>query len=100
MNIVLFYHSLLSDWNHGNAHFLRGISTELITRGNNVSIYEPQGGWSLTNLVQEHGEKALQDFYEYYPLLKSVQYNAATLDLDTVLENADLVIVHEWNEHN
>jgi spore maturation protein CgeB len=28
MNIVLFYHSLRSDWNHGNAHFLRGIASE------------------------------------------------------------------------
>ena len=27
--IVLFCHSLRSDWNHGNAHFLRGIATEL-----------------------------------------------------------------------
>ena len=33
MHIVLFYHSIVSDWNHGNAHFLRGITTELITRG-------------------------------------------------------------------
>jgi spore maturation protein CgeB len=99
MNIVLFYHSLLSDWNHGNAHFLRGIATELIEQGHDVSIYEPEGGWSLLNLVQEHGAAAVNEFYHYYPLLKSVQYNAATLDLDAVLENADLVIVHEWNEH-
>ena len=27
----LFTHSLVSDWNHGNAHFLRGIATELLT---------------------------------------------------------------------
>ena len=25
MRIVIFYHSLVSDWNHGNAHFLRGV---------------------------------------------------------------------------
>lgn len=25
MRIVMFYHTLLSDWNHGNAQFLRGI---------------------------------------------------------------------------
>jgi spore maturation protein CgeB len=99
MNIVLFYHSLLSDWNHGNAHFLRGIATELIARGNTVSIYEPEGGWSLTNLVEEHGEAAVTEFYNYYPLLKSIKYNTATIDLDTVLKEADLVIVHEWNEH-
>ncbi|HEX8334674.1 MAG TPA: glycosyltransferase, partial [Segetibacter sp.] len=38
--------------------------------------------------------------YEYYPLLKSIQYDAATIDLDEVLRDADLVIVHEWNEHD
>ena len=25
MRFALFYHSLISDWNHGNAHFLRGV---------------------------------------------------------------------------
>lgn len=99
MNIVLFYHSLLSDWNHGNAHFLRGIATELIARGNEVTIYEPADSWSLSNLIKEHGEEAVEEFYQYYPLLKSVQYSTATIDLDAVLKNADLVIVHEWNEH-
>lgn len=99
MNIVLFYHSLLSDWNHGNAHFLRGIATELIARGNEVAIYEPEDSWSLSNLVQEHGEEAVQEFYRYYPLLKSVRYKSDTIDLDTALQNADLVIVHEWNAH-
>ena len=99
MKIVLFYHSLLSDWNHGNAHFLRGIATELIARGNEVLIYEPQDSWSLANLMQERGHDAVQEFFRYYPLLKSIQYNADTIDLDTVLDSADLVIVHEWNEH-
>ena len=28
MNVVLFCHSLLCDWNHGNAHFLRGVVVE------------------------------------------------------------------------
>ena len=99
MNIVLFYHSLLSDWNHGNAHFLRGIATELIVRGNTVRIYEPEGSWSLSNLMAEHGEEAIAEFYQYYPLLQSVRYDAATIDVDAELGDADLVIVHEWNEH-
>jgi hypothetical protein len=33
MRFVIFTHSLVSDWNHGNAHFLRGIATELVKRG-------------------------------------------------------------------
>src|SRR5215213_9730640 len=85
MKIVLFYHSLLSDWNHGNAHFLRGVATELIERGNEVFIYEPEGAWSLSNLIQEHGEAAIHEFYHYYPQLKSISYNTSTIDLDAVL---------------
>ncbi|MBD0331213.1 MAG: glycosyltransferase [Chitinophagaceae bacterium] len=99
MNIVLFYHSLLSDWNHGNAHFLRGVATELILRGNDVKIYEPKNGWSLSNLIRDYGEKAVKEFYKYYPLLKSIQYNSKKINLDNIVEDADLVIVHEWNEH-
>ncbi|WP_031527830.1 CgeB family protein [Dyadobacter crusticola] len=99
MNIVLFYHSLLSDWNHGNAHFLRGIATELIKRGNTVNIYEPKDAWSLQNLMADYGQEAVQELQNYYPLLSSIQYDPATLDLDEVLKDADLVLVHEWNEH-
>jgi spore maturation protein CgeB len=98
MKMVLFYHSLLSDWNHGNAHFLRGVATELIERGNEVEIYEPQNGWSLSNLLKDYGEEAVEEFYNYYPLLKSIPYNPAKVDLDAIVRDADLVIVHEWSE--
>jgi spore maturation protein CgeB len=100
MNIILFYHSLLSDWNHGNAHFLRGYATELIERGNEVKIYEPKNSWSLENLVKDHGENTIEEFFEYYPLLNSFQYEPNKIDLDKILKDADLVIVHEWNDHS
>lgn len=32
MRVALFCHSLLSDRNHGDAHFLRGVATELAAR--------------------------------------------------------------------
>lgn len=99
MKVILFYHSLLSDWNHGNAHFLRGVVTELVERGNEVVVYEPQDNWSLANLVQDYGEESVSDFYNYYPGLQTNFYNAATIDLDMVLAGADLVLVHEWNDH-
>jgi spore maturation protein CgeB len=99
MRICLFYHSLLSDWNHGNAHFLRGIATELIERGNDVKIYEPKNAWSLQNLLNDYGAAAVDEFYKYYPSLKSIQYDLSSIDLDSELEDADLVIVHEWNDH-
>ena len=39
--LVLFCHSLRSDWNHGNAHFLRGVLAEYRRRGIDVMGYEP-----------------------------------------------------------
>ncbi len=98
MKIRLFYHSLLSDWNHGNAHFLRGVASELISRGHDLRIYEPRDGWSLTNLRRECGEKPIKEFRRAYPQLDSIAYDPASLDLDDALDEADLVIVHEWNE--
>jgi spore maturation protein CgeB len=64
-----------------------------------VTIYEPEKNWSLSNLLKEHGEAAVKEFNHYYPLLKSIQYKPASIDLNAVLQNADLVIVHEWNDH-
>lgn len=99
MKIVLFYHSLISDWNHGNAHFLRGITSELTARNHDVLVYEPRNNWSLQNLLRDHGDRPLNDFHAIYKTLRSRQYDPDTLDLDEALDGADLVIVHEWNSH-
>jgi spore maturation protein CgeB len=99
VKIVLFYHSLESDWNHGNAHFLRGVASELIARGHKLFIYEPADSWSRQNLVEEFGEKPIEEFHERYPRLTSTRYSLETLDLAQALDGAELVIVHEWNEH-
>lgn len=98
MNIALFYHSLVSDWNHGNAHFLRGVAWELRQRGHRVRVFEPADGWSRANLVREHGTEPLRQFQRAYPGLSSVQYSLADLDLDGILADADLALVHEWND--
>jgi spore maturation protein CgeB len=100
MRIVMFYHSLISDWNHGNAHFLRGIVAELMARGHDVSVLEPANGWSLQNLVGEHGQDAISGFHQAYPGLRSFQYAGNAPDLDRELAGADLVLVHEWNDHS
>ncbi len=98
MRVVLFCHSLVSDWNHGNAHFLRGIVCELLSRGHEVTTYEPANGWSLSNLIAEHGRRPLEEFRQAYPDLHSIPYELEELDLDAALDGAGLVIVHEWNE--
>jgi spore maturation protein CgeB len=98
MRIVMFYQSLISDWNHGNAHFLRGIATEFLSRGHVVEIYEPANSWSVENLFREHGHEAEREFHKAYPQLSSTRYDLNRLDLDRALDGADLVLVHEWNE--
>ena len=99
MRFVMFYHSLRSGWNHGNAHFLRGVVTELLARGHEVAVYEPQDAWSAMNLVADVGPQALEAYREAYPTLESRTYALADLDLDEVLDGADVVLVHEWNDH-
>ena len=98
MRIVLFYQSLISDWNHGNAHFLRGIASEIVARGHEVEVYEPHDSWSVQNLIAEHGPQPLFEFYNAYPQLWSNRYDPKQLKLDEALDGAQLVIVHEWNE--
>ncbi len=96
MRVVLFCHTLLSDWNHGNAHFLRGVVTELQRRGHDVRVYEPRDAWSISHLVRAHGEGPLDEARRAYPSIDPVRYDE-TLDIDAALDGADLVWVHEWN---
>jgi spore maturation protein CgeB len=98
MRVVLFVHSLVSDWNHGNAHFLRGVATELVERGHDVRVYEPREGWSRTNLLRERGPRAPAEFRAAFPLLRTRLYDLEALDVEEAVENAHLVLVHEWNE--
>jgi spore maturation protein CgeB len=99
VRFVIFTHSLISDWNHGNAHFLRGIATELVAAGHDVRVFEPRHGWSLENLLAEHREEAITGFQSAYPTLRSRFYDAEEIDLDRALAGADVVLVHEWNPH-
>ncbi len=97
MKVVYFTHSLQSCWNHGNAHFLRGVLRELLARGHDVAVFEPEASWSLTNLLAEQGEAGLLPFRRAYPELHSRTFGPE-LDLARACDGADLVIVHEWND--
>jgi len=97
VRFVLFYHSLVSDWNHGNAHFLRGVVRELQARGHEALVCEPNDGWSRRNLVAEQGARPVAGFAAAFPELRALEYDLATLDLEALLADADVVVVHEWN---
>jgi spore maturation protein CgeB len=98
MHIVLFYHSSLSDsGSQGNAHFLRGVTTELLSRGHSVKVLEPENNWSLANVAEPQGMKVLKSFQTWNSAVETQLYAMQNLNLNQVLTKADLVIVHEWN---
>ncbi len=104
MRVILFCHSIASDWNHGNAHFLRGVARELLAAGHEVATWEPGGAWSAQNLVAERGPAALDGWLEAYPTLGGVRHVYAgdapdDATLDAAVDGADLVLVHEWSDH-
>lgn len=104
LNIRIFAHSWVSDWNHGNAHFLRGLARSLVRMGHSVRCYEQLGSWSLSNLVKQEGEAAIgsiDEFRQAYPELDVRFYNQDASFPDFAareLRGADLVIIHEWSE--
>ncbi len=96
MKFVFYTHSLLSDWNHGNAHFLRGVMRDLVSRGHEALALEPGDAWSRQNLLNEQGEAGTRSFRRAYPELRTVIYGTG-FDHAAVLADADVVVVHEWN---
>jgi len=97
VKLVYFTHSLSSCWNHGNAHFIRGLLREFSLRGDDVHAMEPAQGWSLANLTEDHGKAGLEPFLAAYPELSPTRYSDFTA-CEAAVADADVVIVHEWNE--
>jgi spore maturation protein CgeB len=97
MRFLFYTHSLVSDWNHGNAHFLRGVMRELLAKGHQAVALEPQDGWSRANLAAEQGEAAIARFAADFPELRSLSYQN-DFDHESALSEADVVIVHEWTD--
>ncbi len=95
MRLAYLAHSLESCWNHGNAHFLRGVLGELVARGHDVRVFEPVDSWSRANLVADHGEAASDAWRAFYPTLSS----SRGTDPAAMTDGADVVIVHEWTSH-
>lgn len=98
IRIKLFCHSIVSDWNHGNAHFLRGILAEFAVRGYDVESLEPEDSWSRCNLVDLHGPEVIEDFENRYPDIRWRTYNLDRERIEELIADADIVIAHEWNQ--
>jgi spore maturation protein CgeB len=97
VRLVYFTHSLASCWNHGNAHFLRGVLRELQEAGHDVLAVEPADPWSLRNLLRDHGDAGLDAYRTAYPELRSRTVHDAAA-IEAAVDGADAVVVHEWNE--
>ena len=97
MRVVYFSHALSSCWNHGNAHFLRGVLRELTALGHDVVSLEPQASWSRENLLRDAGPEAADSWQAAYPELRARHF-AAGADPAPLVEGADLVLVHEWTD--
>src|SRR4051812_30417363 len=97
MKFTMFYHSFVSCWNHGNAHFLRGITRELLRLGHQVTVYQPANGWSHLNALQDGGRDSLPEAALLVPGVILNSYEPSTLDLDQALDQTDVVVAHEWN---
>ena len=97
MRFLFYMHSLVSDWNHGNAHFLRGVMHDLINRGHEARALEPAGSWSRTNLIADQGAGAEDDFHRTFPELKTNTYGL-DFDHEAAVADADVVVVHEWTD--
>lgn len=101
MRLVFFVHSAVSDWNHGNAHFLRGLMSALARRGHEVLSYEARRSWSVEHLLAEQGPAPIVRFARAYPEVEVRSYDLEAPDLTEEVEaataTADAVLVHEWN---
>lgn len=97
MKFVFYTHSLISDWNHGNAHFLRGIMRNIVGRGHQALALEPENSWSRENLLADQGPEAVEAFHHTFPDLQAGIYGAG-FDHEQALADADVVIVHEWTD--
>jgi spore maturation protein CgeB len=99
-----FAHSWISDWNHGNAHFLRGLVRSLGELGHEVRCYEELGAWSLHNLVRQEGDAAIAQIDGFRRLFPQLDVRFYQNDdnfpafAERELRDAEVVIFHEWSE--
>lgn len=96
MRFVFYTHSLVSDWNHGNAHFQRGVMRALNALGHQTLALEPSDSWSR-RMLQSEGIDPVSLFEASFPDLAWQVYGAA-FDHEAALQGVDVAVVHEWTD--
>jgi spore maturation protein CgeB len=103
LKLRLFAHSWRSDWNHGNAHFLRGLAYELMRLGHDVRCYEEVNSWSMCNLLKEDPATARTTIDYFWSLFSGLDVRSFDPHVNfrqfvtDELRGADVVLLHEWN---
>ncbi len=101
LRIAYIAHSLRSDWNNGNAHFLRGLMRALSAAGHDVHILESEMPWSLQHLLEEPlGAESLAGFHAAYSDL-NIETSPTLNNKDlwrNILSDRQVVVLHEWND--
>src|SRR5690606_1822248 len=85
VRFAFFVHSAASDWNHGNAHFVRGLMDALARAGHAVESWEPRGAWSVENLLREEGIGPVVRFARAFPDLVVRSYPPDAPELEATL---------------
>lgn len=104
LRLRILAHSWISDWNHGNAHFLRGLAYELTRLGHEVRCYENPNSWSMNNLLQEGIDKAGSTILGFWKAFSALDVRFYRNDAgfrqfaEEELREADVVIIHEWSD--
>jgi hypothetical protein len=84
MRFVFVCHSVLSDWNHGNAHLLRGVVTELQARGHDVVVCEPPAAGAPRTWCRARRGRA-RGCGCAYPGLQVIRYDRRGLEVDRAI---------------
>ncbi len=100
MQFIVFTRFMVPYCNQANTQFLRGVASDLIRRHHDVKIVALTTGRKEISLLQDSTEQSTADFRRAYPLLDGTFSDEPTLDLDGVLETADVVVVHEGNSRD
>ena len=98
LRIAYFAHSITSDWNNGNAHFLRGLIRSLGLMGHSVTCWEEENGWSRGELLrsEQKGQEAIEHFHREFADVHVAHYQVELESLRRILQQVDIAIVHEW----